>query len=206
MEWRLFPEGTVPFFSTPEFFASHPWISPHGQPGHAERTAMVHDLVATHMGNATTLSDLGCGDGSLLHELSDLPLKAWGYDAGDQNVQVAQRAGLDVRRADFLVEPVELGHVVTMSEVLEHMADPHGFLAHLPASKLIASSPSSETGDWHYMHHAWAWDEAGYRALLEGAGWTVREQRTCYGGINVHGNRPGEQHFQAIYAEREGRF
>ncbi|WP_347701402.1 class I SAM-dependent methyltransferase [Nonomuraea sp. B12E4] len=163
---------------------------------------MVADLIAEHCGDAQTLCDLGCGDGSLLVALRGLPLTTWGYDAGAQNVRVALAAGLDVSRCDFLTEPVELGDIVVMSEVLEHLVDPHSFLAGMAATKLVASSPSSETGDWHYRHHAWAWDEAGYRALLEGAGWAVVEQRTCYGGINVHGGRHGEQHFQAIIAER----
>jgi trans-aconitate methyltransferase len=204
-EWRLFPEGAVPDFSTPEFFGTHPWVPPHGQIGHQERTAMVVDLVANHIGTAQTLSDLGCGDGSLLAALEGrhLPLRMWGYDAGRENVATALSAGLDVTHADFLTAQVDLGDIVVMSEVLEHLADPHGFLAKLSANRLVASTPSSETGDWHYYHHAWAWDTAGFRDLLEGAGWSVVEQRTCFGGINVHCGRAGEQHFQAVVAERE---
>lgn len=202
MEWCLFPSDTVPDFSTPEFFGAHQWVPPHGQVGHAERTAMVVAMVTEHAGRARSLSDLGCGDGSLLAALAGLPLKMWGYDAGRANVAVARGAGLDVAHRDFLTETVLLGDIVVMSEVLEHLADPHGFLAGLDADLLVVSSPSSETGDWHYYHHAWAWDTDGFAALVEGAGWQILDQRTCFGGINVHCGREGEQHFQAIAARR----
>lgn len=198
-EWRLFEPGTVPAFTTPQFFAAHPWVSPGHQTGHAERTAMTATLVREYVAAARTLSDLGCGDGTLLASLRDLPLRMWGYDAGRDNVAVAQAGGLDVRLADFVAAPVEFGDVVVMSEVLEHLADPHGWLAGLPACTLIASTPSSERGDWHYEHHAWAWDTEGFAAMLANTGFVVLDQRTVFGGINHH-NGPGEQWFQGLAA------
>lgn len=202
-EWRLFPEGTVPDFSQVAFFEQHPWVPPHAQAGHKQRTAMVADLIVDYIGDAETLSDLGCGDGSLLTLLAarGVPLHMWGYDAGSENVLRAQRAGLNVERRDFTTETVQLGDITVMSEVLEHLHDPHGFLAKLPAQRLVVSSPSAETADWHYEHHAWAWDEAGYRRLIEDAGWRILDQRTCFGGPNVHGGRQRSQFFQAIAAD-----
>lgn len=203
-EWRLFPEGEVPIFCTPGFFARHPWVPGETQTGHGERIAMVADLVKEHVGDAKTLSDLGSGDGSLLRELIDLPLRMWGYDAGWENVhRAAILGGARVTCADFLNEQVDLGDVVVMSEVLEHLYDPHGLLKAIPARKMVASSPSSETGDWHYVHHAWAWDMDGYRQLFTDAGWTVLDQRQVFGGINKHCERDGEQWFQALVAVRD---
>jgi predicted TPR repeat methyltransferase len=199
-EWRLFDE--TPDFTTREFFAEHPHVPSDQQVGHRERTGMVAEMVTEHLGPASTLTDLGCGDGTLLFTLRHLPVRAWGYDAGRRNVEQARIVGLDVRRADFLTDEVELGDIVVMSEVLEHLADPHGMLARLAAQRIVVSSPSSETGSWHYVHHAWAWDEAGFKDLLEGTGWTVLEQRTVYGGINHHCGRDGEQWFQAAVAIR----
>jgi Predicted methyltransferase (contains TPR repeat) len=198
-EYRLFSKATVPDFTTPGFFGAHPWVAPAHQTGHAERTQMTAELIRDVYGDAQTLSDLGCGDGALLAAIRDLPLRTWGYDAGRANVAQAQAAGLDVRLADFLSAPVEFGDLIVMSEVLEHLVDPHGWLVTLPACTLVASTPSSETDQWHYIHHAWAWDEAGFAQMIADVGFRVLDQRTVFGGINEH-DGPGEQWFQAIAA------
>jgi len=202
MQWRLFPEGEVPIFCTPGFFNRHPWVPGEAQIGHAERTRMMADVIKEHVGDAKTLSDLGCGDGSLLKAIADLPLQSWGYDAGYENVHKAAFNGVRVKWADFLNEVVDLGDIVVMSEVLEHLYDPHQLLRDIPATKMIASSPSSENGDWHYVHHAWAFDMDGYRAMFEGAGWTVVDQRQVLGGVAHHCDRDAELWFQALVAVR----
>lgn len=182
-EWRLFPEGTIPHFTTTEFFAAHPWVPPGHQIGHAERIAMVLDAVTGLLHQhpeIASVSDIGCGDGSFLQQLGQRHgLKAWGYDAGLGNVEVAHAAGLDVRRADILRDPLEYGQLVTITEVIEHLADPHAYVRALPPGWLIATSPSGEDDRWHYGHHAWAWDLDGYRTLLEDAGWVVVSQLEC---------------------------
>ena len=202
MESRLFADGEIPIFCTPGFFARHPWVPGDMQVGHGQRLRMVADVVKEHTGDATTLSDLGCGDGSLLKLLAGLPLRMWGYDAGWENVHRAIADGLRVSCLDFLNEQAELGDIVVMSEVLEHLVDPHGLLRAIPATKIVASSPSSETADWHYVHHAWAWDMDGYRELFEGAGWHVVDQRQVLGGIAKHCDREAELWFQALVAVR----
>lgn len=201
-EWCLFAEGTVPVFCTDGFFNRHPWVPPADQVGHAERTRMVADLIIEHHADARTLSDLGCGDGSLLGLIRDLELKMWGYDAGWENVHRAQGLGLPVSYANFLSDPVEYGDIVVMSEVLEHLLDPHALLRSLPDCRLVVSSPAAETDQWHYIHHAWAWDEEGYTKLLTDAGWRVLEQRSIAGGVAEHCGQPREQRFQAIVAVR----
>lgn len=195
-EWRLFREGTVPAYTQPGFFAAHPWVDPAGQRGHAERTDMVADLVADVVNDQgiASLTDLGCGDGALLQKIAQrVQVKAWGYDLGIQNIHVARSLRLvDARRANFLPEgdEIEYGELLVATEVVEHLVDPRQFIRHLPGGKLILSSPWDETDRDHYIHHAWAWDEDGYRALVEDCGWTVKEQRRCPEG------------FQAIWAVR----
>lgn len=204
-EWRLFPEGTVPEYTTPAFFEKHPWVDPRHQYGHAERTAMAAALVrrfaATH--SVTSLVDLGCGDGSLLGQLRDLTIPMWGYDAGTENRAQAAAAGLDVRPANLLTDALEYADLVVATEVVEHLVDPHGFIRSLPGDKLILSSPSAEDVDWHYEHHAWAWNRGGYAALVESCGWDVVEHVECDAPDNFHGGVRRPQRFQAISATRK---
>lgn len=207
MEWRLFSEGDTPLCSTVPFFERHPWTPPEAQAGHAERTAMVRQLVADIIGDEPellTLSDLGCGDGSLLRALDGLGLNVWGYDAGRENVAKAVAGGLDVQRRDILTDAVEYGSLVTCCEVVEHLRDPHAFVARLAehADRIVLSSPSAEDGEWHYVDHTWAWDLKGYADLVTGAGWEVVEQRECDGGTNHHFGVVRPQRFQAVYARR----
>lgn len=203
-EWQLFEPGTVPHFTTPAFFEAHPWVDPAHQLGHAERTAMVADLIRAFVAghDVTSLVDLGCGDGSLLGQIRDLPLPMWGYDAGVANRERAAAAGLDARSADLLTSPLEYADLIVATEVVEHLVDPHGFIRSLPGDKLILSSPSAETGDWHYEHHAWAWDRDGYAALVESAGWTVVDHVECDAPDNFHGGVRRPQRFQAISAAK----
>ena len=200
-EWKLF-DGDAPDFSTLLFFQEHPWVPPAHQEGHAQRTAMTADMIrkVSAQYELRTLSDLGCGDGALLDLIRDLPVQMWGYDAGEQNVAVARAKGLDVRQADILASSLEYGDLITCCEVLEHLADPHGFLNRMPGNRLVITSPSAETADWHYVHHAWAWDLDGYAALASGAGWHVKMQVECDGGVNHHGGTDLPQRFQAIFA------
>jgi len=207
MEWRLFAEGTMPGCSTVPFFAAHPWTPPEAQSGHAERTAMVgeivRDLAARNL--FSSLSDLGCGDGRFLETVSDLPVRAWGYDAGTANIAKAVSHGVDARRADILNDPLEYGDLVTACEVIEHLADPHAFVASLPGSMIVLSSPSAEDDTWYYPDHTWAWDLDGYAALVTGAGWTVVRHDECDGGVNHHFGIERPQRFQAVYAVRGDR-
>jgi len=208
-EWRLFEAGTVPGCSTPRFFEVHPWVPPEAQAGHAERTAMVREMVSDIVRGEPgllTLSDLGCGDGRFLASLKGLGLRVWGYDAGRENVQKAAEVGLDVQHRDILRHPLVYGSLVTCCEVVEHLHDPHGFLSGLRmhADRIILSSPSAEDDQWHYADHTWAWDLEGYAALVSGSGWEVVEQRECDGGVNHHFGVERPQRFQAIYARRAG--
>lgn len=207
-EWRLFEEGTVPFFTTAAFFQAHPWISPVHQLGHAQRMEMTADVVrAAVIANPEirTVTDLGCGDGSLLSMITDAGLdRAWGYDAGLGNITRAAQLGIDVRQADLLrdFDRLEFGDLTVASEVVEHLVDPHGFVAKIPSKYLVLSSPSAETAEWHYEHHAWAWDMEGYMKLATDAGWQLVVHVDCEAEINHHGGQTREQRFQALVAVR----
>ena len=111
-----------------------------GQPGFPQRAGMVTALASLVIALApaiTAVTDLGCGDGSMLARL-DLPpyIKGWGYELGAGDVEHARSRGLDVRQADILAEPLEYGDLIIASEVLEHLEDPASFLKALPPDGL----------------------------------------------------------------------
>lgn len=168
-EWKLF-DGDVPHVSTFEFH-EHRARAPHlDQPIHRPRLMRAAGFVAVAANlGARSVSDLGCGDGGLL---SLLNLDAWGYDFTPSSAEGWLERGikaepLDVFGADR--DRVRFGDVTVVTEVLEHIADPHGAVKWVGEHSrfIVASSPWDE-GPWgHDECHAWAWDRAGYRALIE---------------------------------------
>lgn len=182
MEWKLF-EGDIPYVSTAEFHADRERAPHVEQPFHRVRMDLALDCVrsAAHWYGEPTLSDLGAGDGGFLTLVTPHVGRAWGYDFCPANLAGARERGMDVRDADFTRDPVEFGTITTMTEVLEHMADPHGMLRRLKSEGVrvvVASSPYVETDISHDACHAWAWDEAGYRELFENSGWSVARHET----------------------------
>jgi hypothetical protein len=204
-EWRLFPEGEIPYFTTKEFFDKHPWISPVHQNGYQERTDMAERQIRNLLNERPeirTVVDLGCGDGDLLFRLRDLDLGTRGLTGGIESVRIAQKRGLDVLCYDFVKDPVIYGDLTIMTEVLEHLADPHAFLPAVASPWLLVTSPSAEDGDWHYVDHAWAWDLEGYAKLVAGSGWEILDHVECDAAATTHCGELRPQRFQAITARR----
>lgn len=181
MEWRLFPEGTIPEYTTPEWYAGRE-TAPHlEQPGHRERLLTTAEIVMSF--HPKTVVDLGAGDGGLLSLIQSQGVRCWGYDLQQTNVDVAtQQRGVDVRLFDVVnnVDQLERNDdVMVCTEMLEHLVDPHSFvraLAEKAMGVIVASSPWHENPDNHYEYHTWAWDVAGYRALFEDAGFMVPQE------------------------------
>lgn len=179
-EWKLF-DGDVPHVSTPEFHADRDRAPHLEQPAHRPRLLEAAKLVeqARSDAEAFSVSDLGCGDGGLLSLLQETPaITCWGYDFQPSNVAgwverdvVAEQA--DVFGADR--DKVLFGDAAVTTEVLEHLADPHGAVRWIGehSAWIVASSPWAERPGAHDECHAWAWDTDGYRALVEQGGFEV---------------------------------
>jgi hypothetical protein len=184
-EWRLFPEGTVPEYTLPEWYADREHAPHLEQDGHRARLLTTATFVAqaAFAGKLPTVVDLGAGDGGLLSLLGP-SLTAWGYDLTPANLEAAKERGVDVRYGDVvegaLSGDIEYGEVAVCTEMLEHLVDPHGFLRDVAphVQALVCSSPADERPGQAYEFHTWAWDLDGYRALVEQAGFKVIRQRT----------------------------
>lgn len=148
--------------------------APHLEQGAHRPRLLAAAKAIRDLGDGMTVSDLGCGDGGLLSLLADL--EAWGYDFQPSNAAGWAERGvkaeaLDVFGADR--DKVRAGDVAVLTEVLEHLADPHEVLRWLPSRYVVASSPRIETGERHAQEHAWAWNEPGFAKLFADTGWTV---------------------------------
>jgi 2-polyprenyl-3-methyl-5-hydroxy-6-metoxy-1,4-benzoquinol methylase len=187
-EWQLFETGTVPEWTTPQWYSGRERAPHVEQSAHRGRLLLAADMATQAIHNDSTLKslvDLGCGDGGLLalfQPLSferDVPM--WGYDLQESNVApaVAER-DVDVRYGDVVAGDIEWGDVAVTTEMLEHLLDPHEFVRRIAQHSrvIVASSPFTETDQSHYEFHVWAWDQAGYIALIEDAGFHVARHQT----------------------------
>lgn len=172
---RLFEPGTVPEWTTPEWYQGRE-VAPHlEQEGHRERLELAVQYLRPYL-RGHTVSDLGAGDGGLLSMVQKGALAVWGYDLAPVNQAAAAARGVKVETLDVIKDwdRVILGDIVIATELLEHLIDPLDLLCRVHTSNaqyLLASSPYTETRESHYEFHTYAWDREGYYALLRAGGW-----------------------------------
>ena len=173
-EWRLFEEGTIPDFCTPEWYAGRE-AAPHvEQSAHRPRLELAASFINAYVDKGATIVDLGAGDGGLF-TLLDPAFKAWGYDIQPASVEAAKARGVDIRFGNVLEDDLEWGDVAVATEMIEHLVDPDGFLQLVAehCGTMVASSPVEEDDVHHYENHAWAWDLGGYQKLFRRNGWEI---------------------------------
>lgn len=185
-EWRLFEEGTIPEYTTPEWYAGRNRPAHIDEDAHRGRLEIAFDCIRQGIEEygARSVVDLGCGDGGLLsliqfYDLSNR-VTAWGYELPHNGESAASERGVDVRYSDVVNDDIGWGDLAVCTEMLEHLIDPHAFVRRVAEHSpiIVASSPFTETDQSHYGYHTWAWDQDGYRALFEGAGYTVERHET----------------------------
>jgi len=165
-EHRFYAAGTVPPVSTYEFHEHRPRAPHLEQPDHRARLVKVAQVV--RQVHPQSVTDLGCGDGGLLSLLKDIP--SWGYDFQPSNANGWAQRGVTATQLDFVAHPEEIkwGELVVVTEVLEHLDDPHELVSLIShnAKYIVASSPYGETLEQHAAEHAWGWDMDGYLQLF----------------------------------------
>jgi len=179
MEWRFY-DG-VPHVSTFEFH-EHRDRAPHlEQPNHRPRMDLALQLALNARGDYYV--DLGCGDGGMLQMLKSTGVQAIGFDFQPSNVAGWVERGVEAYAVNFVEDwgiEVPDADVYMITEVLEHLADPHT-MVHLIRERdaqIVASSPHDEHAGSHDECHAWAWDVEGYAKMMTDAGFTVVEHVT----------------------------
>lgn len=183
-EHKLFV-GDTPRVSTAEFH-EHRQRAPHlEQYAHQARLGQAVDFVrkaAELDGEQISVSDLGCGDGGLLSEVVKLGgvSRAWGYDFQPSNRQGWAERGVPGELKDVFGkdrDEILFGRLTVVTEVLEHLADPHEVVRWISQNSnyLVASSPYDEHSGSYDECHAWAWDVEGYAALVRQAGFQIVE-------------------------------
>jgi SAM-dependent methyltransferase len=130
--------------------------------------------------------DIGCGDGKFLASVADLAgVDALGIDLSSANVERARAKGVKARRAsleDLRKEGARFD-VISMSHVLEHVADPLGVVGSAkrlldPGGEVVLSVPYSPTSREYLKpdimnlppHHLTRWNMGALERLAERAG------------------------------------
>ncbi len=73
------------------------------------------------------LLDIGCGPGYFISHLKDKTIKYKGLELANFLVDICKQKGLNVENADLKNEPAKAYNVITLFDVLEHLADPLKF-------------------------------------------------------------------------------
>lgn len=147
------------------------------------------------------LLDVGCGDGVFLAALSDQWTKR-GVEPSVSGARLAQKKDLDVVCANLDTLNVEgRADLISVLDVIEHVVDPHAFVAsfkrHLrPGGHTVlltgdvASYPARTAGPhWSYLRwcgHVSVFSRAGLRRLLESHGFEILYWQRC-----EHPSSPG---------------
>lgn len=110
------------------------------------------------------LLDVGCAFGGLVAAAADFGFRARGLDVSAFAVQQGRAAGLDLLRGDLqsVDLPAASVDVITMIEVIEHLADPHavfaalarlirpGGLAVIQTANFLGRQAVGAGADYHY--------------------------------------------------------
>jgi 2-polyprenyl-3-methyl-5-hydroxy-6-metoxy-1,4-benzoquinol methylase len=107
----------------------------------------------------TSVLDVGCGSGTVLAALQDRGVTCRGLDVNPGAVAFCRSIGLDVAQGELADEPDASYDVVTMFDVIEHLADPVAVLGTAmrklkPGGYLVAFTPNIHSVSYAMMGSA----------------------------------------------------
>src|ERR1035437_2245561 len=108
---------------------------------------------------ATRVLDVGCGSGTVLAALQDRGGKCRGLDVKPGAVAFCRSIGLDVAQGELADEPDAYYDVITMFDVIEHLADPVAVLGTAvqklkPGRYFVAFTPNIHSVSYELMGNA----------------------------------------------------
>lgn len=119
------------------------------------------------------LLDVGCGNGRYLFNLRSLGWQVQGVELNAEGVRVCRQAGLPVHHGDLASAafPAASFDVVTVRHVIEHIAEPHAFMAELarvlkPGGRLLIETPNSEALGRAWFGAAWYHNDVPRHLIL----------------------------------------
>jgi len=165
-----------------------------------DRKKIGHILRELHeAGRTPRVLDIGTGDGALLDAFRNAGVPASqlsGLDLEPGAVARLRQRGYQgyVGRAEELAFERETFDIVTMMQVIEHVAQPGDVLSRIhrtlrPGGLVILETPNIASwdrrffaertwGGYHFPRHWTLWDEAGLRRLLDSRGFDVIDVTT----------------------------
>jgi len=136
--------------------------------------------------------DLGCGNGGFLKYVIDDKREWVGYDLCKANCELAvkkfeNRGNVKIIYKDFLECDIN-ADLIIITEVLEHLINPHDLLKKINSKYILASIPLGETpekrvGRGKNRIHLWGWDEQGFKDLFINNNWKIKTYTICFGCI-----------------------
>jgi SAM-dependent methyltransferase len=112
-----------------------------------ERLAYLREIVPGFHGSSDYLLDVGCGPGYFLSHLKERGIRARGLEVNPSCIRFCREQGLDVDANDLSQEPDGRYSLITMFDVLEHLAEPVEVLRTVhrklrPGGHLLAYTPN----------------------------------------------------------------